>query len=135
MVQMTTLLSDGIFAERSLLTVNIVLNGSPFSVKRNIPNSPSACLPRLFLSTKKRTRFIGVYESILYAAIQAVYVLPEPVANTISARFWPILKLFSNSVIASYWQARKAFFSRSDNAGSPAYSSVIPSIFAISFGV
>ena len=41
-------------------TAKIVLKGSPFSVRRNLPNSPSACFPKLFLSTRNSIRFIGV---------------------------------------------------------------------------
>ena len=101
-VEITTLLSDGIEEERRRFTVNIVLNASPFSVSRKVPNSPSACFPRLFLSTRNNTLLIGVYERRRYAARHAVYVLPAPVANTIKARFCPLLKLFSSSVTASY---------------------------------
>ena len=87
MVDITTLLSAGMEAERRRLTVNIVLKASPFSVNRNVPNSPSACFPRLFLSTRNKILRIGVYDNIRYAARQAVYVLPAPVARTINARF------------------------------------------------
>ncbi len=73
-----------------------------FCDKRKVPNSPSACLPRLFLSTRNKILRIGVYDSIRYAVIQAVYVLPAPVASTIKARFCPLRILFSNSVTASY---------------------------------
>lgn len=131
-VEIITLLSEGIDAERSRFTVNMVLNASPFSVNRKVPNSPSACLPRLFLSTRNRILLIGVYDSIRYAARQAVYVLPAPVASTISARFCPLRKLFSNSVTASYWQSRNPFLRK---VGNPAKQSLIPNRLTNSYGV
>ena len=59
-VDITTLLSVGTLEDFKRLTVKIVLNGSPFSIKRNVPNSVSACLPKLFLSTKNKMHFIDV---------------------------------------------------------------------------
>ena len=117
MVEITTLLSDGMDAERSLFTVNMALNASPFSVSRKVPNPSSACLPKLFRSTRNRILRIGVQDSIRYAAKQAVKVLPAPVAITIKARFCPLRKVFSNSVTASYWQSRNPSLHKT---GSPA---------------
>ena len=61
-VDIITLLSAGKFLDFKRFTPKIVLNGSLVSVKRNIPNSPSACLPKLLRSTRKSTLRIGVYE-------------------------------------------------------------------------
>ena len=64
MVEIKTLLSSGTFEDLKRFTVKIVLNGSPFSVSLKVPNSFSACLPKLFLSTKNKMRLIDVNESI-----------------------------------------------------------------------
>ncbi len=97
-------------------TVKTEENGSPVSVSLNDPNSPSACPARFARSTKNKTLFAGVCESILYAAAHAVKVFPAPVAISISALVLPDLKLSSNFWTASNWQSRKPFLSR---RGSP----------------
>lgn len=58
-VEITTLLSEGIEDERRRLTVKIVLKASPFSVRRKVPNSPSACFQDYF----------GLQETTLYALV------------------------------------------------------------------
>src|SRR5574344_2619983 len=111
---MTTFESAGIAFDLRRSVAKIVLKGSPVSVSLKVPNSPSACLPKLLRSTRKRTRLAGVYESILYAAKHAVNVLPAPVAREIKALRCPSLKLLSKLFTALNWQSLNPL---SDNVG------------------
>ncbi len=66
-------------------------------------NSPCACFPRLFRSTRNRMRFALAYLISRYEKVHAVYVLPLPVAIWISDRGWLSASDLSRLRTASIW--------------------------------
>ena len=102
MVEIITVVSLGTLDDLRRFTVNIVLNGSPVSVRRYIPNSFSACFPRLLRSTRKSTRFMGVYDKDRDQVYESFFssTAPAPMRlQTLSTYVTGNLGLFSHLLL------------------------------------
>ena len=111
MVQMTTRAEGSIWLDLRSWTLNSSVNLRPSPGTRKRSNSPSACLPRLPRSTRNKIRCAPARRTRRQASLQAVKVLPEPVAIWIMARGLSRASDSSRLTMAGPWAGRRLVMS------------------------